>query len=354
MSTPNRESRASMPRRGLNWALVGVMLILAVAPVPAQAQHDQREQLQEYIERNAELLEIAYEAVRETENMPARRVLNEAANLHQRSIQFFEDNRLNAAYKQAQNCRTATRNSVRLARESRGYDERVRMMSERFADQYANLLEQARESNNKKALDYLRRSENMAHRAKEQYHQGDARLAFKMLEQAGEMMNRAARMLADAGGPERLEHKLEISGQAVERAREKLQDSADPAARKLLTESEQALDRAQGFRNQGQPGRALQMANLAQRLANRAVGLAAGGPSSEAVDRQIEGWDQRAEKVTELVAESADETAARLLERAREHRQRAFESLNQGENETALRQIKAGHDLLTQAENRVR
>ncbi len=336
------------------WGLVFVLFGLLNIQ-PALAQGSQSEKLQEYIDRNAELLEWSHDIVRETENMPARKVLEEALNLHRRSIRLMEDGRFLMSYNTAKHCRTAMRNAVRMARESMGFEERVRLRSERFRDQHAHLLEKAREAHNEQALSFLQRSENMAVRAYEQYQQGDARLAFKMLEQAEELLHRAGRMLSSGGnGFERLERTIEMARLAQDRAREKLQNSTDSAALKLMTESDEALDRALDFKDQGQPERALQMAGLAHRLANRVADGNFSGPSDEAVLRQIERWDDRSDGVLEFIREARNETANRLFERAREQRKSASESLDQDEVETALRRIRAAHDLLTRAEDMVK
>ncbi len=337
-------------------ALLGLLFVLfgSLNPLPAKAQNSQSDRVQEYIDRNTELLDWSYDVVRETENMPARRVLEEALNLHRRSISLLAEDHTAMAFKTAQSCRAASRNAVRMARESMGYEERVRLRTERFRDQYSHLMDQAREANNQRALDLLRRSEGMAIRASEQYQQGDARLAFKMLEQATELMNRAARMLAGSGGSERMDQKIEMAQMAIERAGEKLLESADPAARKLLTESEHALGRAHDFRDQGQPDRALQMANMALRLANRSMSAEDSGPNAESVQRQIERWDERSSRASDLVGDSGHEAAVRLLQQARQQRERAVESQGQEDFQTALRQIRAAHDLLTQAEDMVR
>lgn len=322
--------------------------------LPAQAQDSQYEMIQQYIERNGELLEWAHDVVRDTENMPARRVLEEALGLHRRSVRLLDDNHPIMALNTAKHSRTATRNAVRLARESMGFEERVRLRSERFLDQHAHLVEKAREANHQRALDFLRRSENQAIRAREQYQQGDARLAFKMLEQAEELMNRAGRMLAGEMGSDRLGQKIEMAGMAVDRAREHLMENANSAARKLLAEADHALGRAQDFSDQGQPDRALHQAEMAIRLANRSLNSAAGAPGVEAVQRQIERWDDRNGRISELVQENGDDSARRFLQRAAEQRTRAAESFAQEEFEPALRQIRAAHDLLTQAEDMVR
>ena len=334
---------------GLLFILFGFLNVL-----PAHAQNSQYEMIQQYVERNAELLEWAYDVVGDTENMPARRVLEEALGLHRRSIALLDDNHPVMALNTAKHSRTATRNAVRLARESMTFEERVRLRTERFQDQHANLVEKAREANHQRALDFLRRSEELAIRAREQYQQGDARMAFKMLEQAEELMNRAGRMLAGEVGPERLEQKIEMASMAVERAREYLMENANPAARKLLTEAEHALDRAQDFSDQGQPDRGLQQAEMALRLANRALNSATSTPGVETVQRQIERWDDRNSRVAEMVQENGDDSARRFLQRAVDQRSHAAESLAQKEYEPALRKIRAAHDLLTQAEDMVR
>ncbi|MCP4292243.1 MAG: hypothetical protein GY780_10480 [bacterium] len=335
------------------WGLLFVLIGIMNAP-DSQAQTPQYDLIAEYIERNTELLEWSYEVVRETENVPARQVLKEAQNLHLRSIRLLDENHPLMASNTAKSARTAMRNAVRLARESMGYEERLLLRVERFRDQHSHLLEQAREAHHKPALEFLRRSETMALRAQEQYQQGDARLAFKMLKQAEELMHRAARQLANDGGGEKLDRKIEMARTSLERAQEKLQNSDDPAALKMLTKSDEALDQALVFRDQGQPGRALQMANLCQRLARQAMNGASTAPNSEAVERQIERWDERHNLVTEKVLNSKLEAARRLLERARQQRFDSERSLGENEIETALRRIRAAHDLLTQAEDLIR
>lgn len=353
MDFSNREPKVLKLALSVILSTLGLLLALMSNPGSAMAQNSQYEQLQEYIDRNAELLEGAFDLVHTTKNRPARRTLEIAANLHHRSVHQFDDNRLIVAKNTAKSSRTAIRLAAQMARESMGFEERVRLQAEHLRDQLAYLLEQARERNNQRAIVFLLNSEDIALSAREQYQQGDARLAFKMLQRAEELLNPAYRMLAQNRGPDHLDHKLEIAWLAVEHARDKLQECSDPAALKLLTESKETLELAWVLLEQGQAGRALQLTDLAQRQANLAVSVGSGGPSPETVRRQIERWDKRADQVADQVRQSGDEDAGRLLERAREHRKRARESLDKGETELALRQIRTAHDLLTQTEDRI-
>jgi len=329
-----------------------VLLVLVVGLMGATAgmaqTEAQRDYVEAYIDRTAELLPEAVDLVRETEDVRSRKIMQEAIKLHDRSVQFLQEDALNRALKTARSARSTMWQSVRMAREAMSFEERVRIRSERFVDQYAHLTERARDAGNEAALDFLHRAGRQARRAREQYIQGDARTAFKLLEQADDLLGRAARLLADGYSLERLDRDLEQAAQAIDRAWELLGDDADPAARNLLGEADEALDRALNHRDQGQPGRALQMAGLARRLARRAINLTSSGPGPETVERQIERWDERAGALADRLQEGGSEQARRLFDQARDNRQRAARSLDQDEVERALRQIKAAHDLLGQ------
>ena len=312
------------------------------------------EQIGQYIERNAELLEHAYGIVTETESVPARRVLQEANNLHERSVQLFGEGRPLGALNAARRARAAMWRSVGMARESLSYEERLRLRADRFIDQHAHLQEVARESNDRQALEFINRAGNQARRAREQLLQGDSKRAFKMFEQAEQLLHRAARLLADGAGPERLDRELDRTATLIEQTREMLGEDVDPAALNLLAEADEALDRAREFRDQGQPGRALQMTGLARKLAGRSRALQTGEPDAEAVRQQMERFDERVMVVSERVMDSGSETARRHLDLARQHRQRAEEALAADEVERALRQVRAAHDQLGQAEGLTR
>lgn len=337
-------------------AVILVLGLLGAGLFPAEvlAQDDGREQVQAFIERNADLLDWARDIVGGTENVPARRVLREARDLHLRSQDLLNQDRPLLALGVARRARAALWHAVGLAREALSFEERLRLRAERFQDLHAHLLELARESGDSRALDLIDRAEGHARRAQEQYRQGDAKLGFKLLEQAEQLLNRAARLLAEGTGPERLDRELERTAALLDRTREQLGVGADPAALNLLAEAEEALDRAREHRDQGQPGRALQMVGLARRLAGRAGASGREGPDLATARNQLERWDERAAVVAEKVAASGSEEARRHLERARDHRRRAQEALVADDLQRALEQIRAAHDQLGQAEGLAR
>ena len=354
-SKNNLRRLPNSPGRSVNLSVLALAILLGgMQPLSVLAQDGSVEQIEQFIERNAELLERAQEVVTETESVPARRVLRQAFQLHQKSLALLAEDRPLGALAVARRARAAMWRAVGLARESLSYEERLRLRVDRFRDQHAHLLEVARESNDRQALEFIHRAESQARRAREQLLQGDAKRAYKMFEQAEQLLHRAARLLANGAGPDRLDRELDRTEALIDQTHEMLGDDADPAALNLLAEADEALDRAREFRDQGQPGRALQMTGLARKLAGRSRALETGLPEAEAVRQQIERFDERVMVVSERVEDSGSEPARRHLDLAIQHRQRAEEALTADEVERALRQIRAAHDQLGQAEGLTR
>ncbi len=103
-----KHSRNKLAAKALSVAFGMLFVFFGFLDVqPVMAQSPEYEQLEAYIERNAELLEWSQDIVRETENVSARKVLEEALSLHRRSIRMMEDGRPQLSYKTARSSRTA-------------------------------------------------------------------------------------------------------------------------------------------------------------------------------------------------------------------------------------------------------
>ena len=337
-------------RRGL---LAAGLLVLLVGLVPAgeataQMNHDQ---IVAYIEHTGELLQWGQEVIAETPSNAARRIFQQAGQLHQRSMDRMHGGRPLMAYELSRRARAAMWQAVGRAREAMSLEERIRIRSERLRELWIHLMDRAQEMGHEQAIDLLHQAERQGQRAREEYLQGNYEPAYRLYEQAEDLVQRAARLLVEAGGPGSLDRELERTQALIDRARERLAAEADPAAAKLLAEAEEALDRAVGHRDRGQPGRALQMASLARRLAARAATEAGGGASAETVQRQIDRFDARADRLGDRIGDSGDQRANDLYRRALDHRERAVQLLNDAHTDDALRQIKAAQDLLNQIDD---
>lgn len=352
MKTPETRSIVTTAR-----CAVLAAALVAILPVAAAAQ-DVNDQptafVNDYIERTDELISWGKELVEETDSGTARKVLQQAYDLNRRAERTNSLGRVRQAGDLAKRARAALWHAVKLAREAMNLQERLRVRAERFRELHGQLTERARDTGHEEALELLRRAERQALRAREQHLQGDLQLAWQMFERAEELTLHAARMLAAVGDPERLESELERIAELIERVREQLDADSPAPARRRLGEAEEALTRARRHLEQGEPGRALQMAALARRLARGAFDAAVTAPSTDALDRQLERFDARAERLGTAVQEADRERLQRLFREAGDHRRRAGQARDGGDVDAGLRQIRAGHDLLNQIERMLR
>jgi tetratricopeptide (TPR) repeat protein len=325
--------------------------LLMLLPGPSTAQSGQ--QLADFLERTGEILQWAADQVFETESQQARRILEDAERLHRQSLDLADRGRGAAALNASRRSRDASEHAVRLAREARSQEGQLQQRLERLAEYRDQIADRARESGDERALRFVREAETHGLRAHEHYRQGNFDLARRLVESAEDLLARAARLLFEGGGAQRLERELERTRQAIERIAERVGED-DEAARDLIGSARTALARAEDLARQGRPIRALQTLRLARRLAGQAASSAEDGLSAAAVQQQIERWDERHARVRENVENGGSETARQLLDRARHHRDRAVERLDAEELEPALRQIKAAFDLLNEAHEHAR
>jgi len=354
---PTTEPRAAnLARRVATVVLISAALVVATLTVvtgplisSANAQGDQADLVATYIERTAELLQQAWGIVSESDSQRARRVLREAGLLHERSLRQFDEGHLRLAGALSRRARAAGGHAVRLARESLGYEDRARMRLHRFRDAYDQIRVRAVDQNSDRALRFLNEAEKQALRAREQYIQNNFDMALGLIDSADALLNRAARILFQQGGRERLLRDLERTAELIDRAEQRLGPNAASAAREHLETARIAVARAYRHLDEGQAVPALQQARLARRLARQATGDGGDAPTRESVQAQIERWDQRQSDIAEAVHASRSPQASRIYEQSVQHRARAGELLAADDRELALRQIKVALDMLHEA-----
>jgi len=353
--TPERRNTmrpAALPRCAISAIFAGCVLLLAVAPASAQSQNEQVEQ---FIERTAEIIDWAGEQVLETESQQARRILEEAKNLHGQSLEHLDRGRRTAAFTTSRRAREAAQHAARLAREVRNQEARVQLRLERFMEYRDQIAERARETDNERALRFVQEAEEQAMRAHDHYRQGNHDLAAHLVESAEDLLSRAGRLLFEGGATERLQQEIERSRDAIDGIAERLVGTGDEgAARDLLESARAAVERAEAMARRGQPLRAMRTLRLARRLAGQAAGASEGGLDHDSVSDQLERLDDRVELMSERVSEAPSDSARDALDRARHHRELAVELLAKDDLEASLRHIKAAFDLLNAARDLTR
>lgn len=312
-------------------------------------QSDQLDRARDYIDRTSELLEQAESTVSESDSERARRLLKEAFTLHNRSQTLLDRNQATSAVKMSHQARVAAGEAAKWAREALGYERRALMRLERFRDAHDQIRDRALEQGNERAHRFLREAEKQGLRAWEQYNQSNFAMALSLLEPADALLNRAARLLFEAGSQERLVRELDRTAALIERTEERLDNRSDQTSRELLASARSALSRAREHLNDNQPALAMHQSRLARKFVEQAAGLASDGLSVETVQAQIERWDQRNPAIADAVQASGSDHARSVYEQALRHRSQAAELLGKEELEAALRHIKVALDLLNEA-----
>jgi len=346
-----------MRRADLPLLILAAVLLSSALPCAGGARAQNHGQVEQYVSRTGEIVAWAADLVRESDSQRARRVLDEAGRLHDRSLQLLADARPALAYGTSRRARQGAQQAARFARAAQGQEERARVRLERYRDLRDQIGDRAREAGDERALRFVHESEQQALRAGDHYRQGNFEMALQLIEPAEAMLTRAARLLFEGGGGERLEREWERTREFIERTAERLA-AADGAAADtgddLLRTARDALARAREAADRGQPLAALQSLRLARRLAGQAASTVADDLQPEAVAEQLERFDARAEAVAERVQDAGSHQAEQLLERARHHRDRAGQLLDSGELEQSLRQLRAAFDLLNEANDLTR
>lgn len=335
-------------KRSTTIMLFGLLLIGALAParVAAQMHSGSDADIEAYIERTGEILMRAADFVADAPNPRSIRILEEARHSHRRSQEYMMGGQGRMAFAHSQRARDGAQQAARIARELAGDMERLQRRLERYLELRERVGERVRESGDERAMRFLTESEQQARRARDLQQQGDVALGLQVLHGAEDMLGRAARLAFEGAGNGRMERELERTRLYLERVSGEV--GPDPEAQEMLTSARMALGRAEDAAGRGQVIRALNSLQLAQRLASRA---AAGDEQldAEQVRHQLERFEERLARVRDEIGDGPGDGARQALERAEVHRERARQMLDQGKLEAAMRQIKAGFDLLAAA-----
>jgi hypothetical protein len=326
----------------------GLLLLAIVAPAAAQQSGGptDAERLQAYIEQTGQILERSRDFVSDAPNPRSVRILEQAFAMHRRSIELAQDGQPKMAFAYSMKARDGGQQAARIARDLSGSSERLQRRLERYMELRERVGDRVHESGDERALRFLQESEQQARRARDLQKQGDIALALQVLEGAENLLGKAARIAFEGAGAGRLEREMERTRAFLERVSSEIGD--DPAGQDLLESARMALRRAEEAASRGQLMRALNSLQLARRLGARAS-ASDDRLDPATVERQIQRFDERYERVRERVADSGSDQARQTMERARVHRDRAEEFLAGDKAEQAMRHIKAGLDLLAEA-----
>ena len=200
------------PRRTILVLLAGLFVVAASVPALAQGGPGgttDADRLQAYIEQTGAIIERARDFVSDAPNPRAVRILEQAQQMHLRSIELAQDGQPKMAFAHSEKARTGAQQAARISRELAGDSERLQRRLERYMELRDRVIEQVRESGDERALRFLQESTQQARRARDLQNQGDAELALQVLKGAEELLAKAARIAFEGAGAGRLEREME-------------------------------------------------------------------------------------------------------------------------------------------------
>ena len=328
-------------------ALLVVGLVLLLGPSPA-AFAQGADRLEEELRRTDEGLQQAREVVLESRSARARIQLEQAGRVQERAWGAFRDGRPVIAAGLTREAREAGLRAVTLARE----DGRLRERAQRELEKGVHALSVAREAFDTPPSDNARR---LLEEARAQLERGRTQMQEAHYEPAIRLAVSAQRLVkqalgADAGaGADLVLRQIERTEELIDRVRDAVRESGNAEAARIL---EQAADLQSGAREAYREGR-LRMAYAGTRearaLANRAAALVRGAPDESAARDALEETDRLLDRTADLVRESGDDAARRMLDKARDHQSRARDLLGRDDVRTSLAETRVARSLAKRA-----
>jgi HEPN domain-containing protein len=269
-------------------------------------------------------------------------ILGSANRKQTQARNMYDTERYPLAVRMSNQAREICNQADRLVRGSVGSGERARQLLDRLHDLHERVSDRAQETNNSQAMVFVRQSENLYQRARQQFDQTRYERSLHLLQQAETALKRAARMVLEAGDGERLRNDIERISQLIESATERLGDQSDPAILRSLERASRTLDDARLALDSDQPLRAMRLTQRARKDVERVLRQSRAGLSAAAVQREIDRFDERMIRLRDEVSDGA---AIRQLNQAGRLRDDSEQALIKGEKEVALRTIRSALNL---------
>jgi tetratricopeptide (TPR) repeat protein len=312
------------------------VLVLSLMPTGNAVAQD----VGDYIQQTGDILSEVRDLVIESDSERARRVFDEAHRRHEQSLGLIGDHPI-MALAISKRAREGALQARRLARTANSFQQRAHRYISRLRDLHENIKDRAVDSGNKRAMKFIREAEQLFHRAQNQFQQQHYEVAFNLLKSAEKQLKRAARILYEDGGDEKLEKEIEKTTLLIEKAEENMPDNPDQALVELLKKSRSTLKDAEQALSQDKPMIAMRQLKKSRNIVKKLLRQIGGQPTSTNIEKLFERFDQ---KFSELTVDGSE-----LIDKAKAIRNEAEVEQKNGNTKIALRKIRIALNLLTQA-----
>jgi hypothetical protein len=337
--------RAPSGRRAALIAVGAALSLLLPLPSAAQLGGDR---VEEQLRLTDEALLRAREVVLDSRSPRAREALDRATALQDDAWGQFRGDRPIVAGAMTREARLLAARAVSFAREDFSFEQ----TAERELEKAAGELERARDSldgpPSEHAQRLLEEARAQIERARAQIQEGHFEVGIRLAVSARWLIRQALRGGA-AADRQIVSRELERTDELIERVSDFLDQSGDEPSFRLLLQARELQRSAREAYGAGRPVVALAATRQARDLANRALDQVQGGVDAESVSEAFSETQSYLQRAAEIVSASGDERAAELLERARDHQQRAETAAGEEQMRAALAETRVARSLAKRA-----
>ena len=333
------------PLRGIR-ALLGLSLLIIMAPAPASAQG--RDRLEDELRRTDEMLARAADVVRESESVRARDVLERAFSLQREAYGQCQGGRFALAGRMTLEARQVGGRAVTFAREDAATRDRASREMERADRELTRAREQLGEGPAGEVRRLLDEAQSLLERARVTFAEQQYRPALR-LALAAQRLTGHALSSGDGRGGWRLTRDLERTDHLLERLAPHVDETAPPEVGELFGLARDLQRQAwESFRD-GRSREARARTHEARRVANRVRTALGAAEDPAAVEDALRETQAVLDRAAEIIRPSDDRTSIALLDRAVEHQLRARSAVEQGNLRRALAQTRVARSIAKRA-----
>lgn len=331
--------------------------LLALGSTEAQSQTaDDLTNLRDAIARNAELLTAAKELVSETNSVKARASLAAAAKLHAESIIYLNmgtGSNLLRAGQLARHAREAILQTISLAKREAKLEAGAFKAMERAAqrlEQARHLLAENRDHDSLPPRKLVEEAQGLLKRARDNMREHLFEVALRLAITSEQLSARAITMLKrDFSDLESIELELEKTDRVLERAADRIDQDAEPAARKMFEDAQQLQRKAKNYYRNENPRLALDLTRRSRNLAMRVLKMLASLANRENVEGAIRLTDMLILEAKEMVADRDARRLQKRIEQAEEIQREAKRRFEHGDYQRALKLTLKARGVLREA-----
>lgn len=334
-------------KQSINLRLLTIVVVLTGILPLATALCQGRDQVRGDLERTDELIERATEVVKETGSVIGERYLERARELQARAWESYRGERYGMTRELTEAARDQALKAIGAVQVSDYNLSTVRREIDRTDELLRRVRDRTAASNNEQIVSLLENAVRIQIEAREFFRGNRFKIALKATLKARETASRASRM---ADNSLVVERELRRTEKLIEKATEAAEDLGSNGAVNDMLRNAQELQSAadQEFRS-GNLRAAMSKTQRARDLTRQALQRIEKNLQPNRIGGFLDHTEELIREVEDILSQSPNGEAERLLEAAIDHQKKATEAYSEGNLQTAIVEARAARELVNKA-----